>query len=124
MKLQSITLENFRSFKDSVIIKGLSNVNVFIGANNVGKSNILEALRYAQLLAKGEQLKKYEEMVFDGNTDSNVRLVFVFSLSSRERTSFIKKMFADNSNFQATRVIESPFLSTLIFDVLLLIQDS
>jgi len=38
MKLKSITLENFRSFREKVAISDLSDVNIFIGGNNAGKS--------------------------------------------------------------------------------------
>ena len=48
MKVTSIRLHNFRSFVDSGTI-GLGQVNVFIGANNSGKSSILKALYLMQV---------------------------------------------------------------------------
>ena len=39
---KEITITNFRGF-DSLIIKQLQRINVFVGANNVGKTSILEA---------------------------------------------------------------------------------
>ena len=43
MKLKSLTLKNFRSYKD-VKIPFDKSMNVIIGQNDVGKSTILEAL--------------------------------------------------------------------------------
>lgn len=121
MKVKSITLENFRSFKEAMPIEGLSDVNIFIGANNAGKSNILEALRYLQALASRRQLRSFEEMVFDGDTRRKIHMSLSFSLSAEERKDFIKQVFQDNPNHGIHAVIESgsPFLSTLFLDVVL-----
>lgn len=43
MKLKSLILKNFRSYKDVKILFDKS-MNVIIGQNDVGKSTILEAL--------------------------------------------------------------------------------
>lgn len=43
MKLKSITLKNFRCYKDEVVIE-FDNLTTFIGRNDIGKSAILEAL--------------------------------------------------------------------------------
>lgn len=42
MKLKEIKIENFRSFSDQTI--SINDFNVFVGANGVGKSNVLSAL--------------------------------------------------------------------------------
>lgn len=42
-KFNEIEISNFRGF-DSIKIDRLSGLNVFVGANNVGKSTILEAV--------------------------------------------------------------------------------
>ncbi|KAA6327692.1 ATP/GTP phosphatase [termite gut metagenome] len=41
--LDSIKIENFRGF-DSLEIKGLSKINLFVGKNNSGKTSILESI--------------------------------------------------------------------------------
>ncbi len=43
MKLIQLSISNFKCF-DSITIKDLKSINVFIGKNNTGKSSILEAL--------------------------------------------------------------------------------
>jgi len=119
MKLKSLTLENFRSYNEPISIEGLSDVNIFIGPNNAGKSNILEALRYAQALVNGKQLRGFAEMVFDGRTKKNIHLTMSFDLSTEERKDFINELFQVNQNVTPERVLETNFLSTLIFDVVL-----
>lgn len=43
MKLESVTLKNFRAYKDETTVK-ISDLTTIIGRNDVGKSSILEAL--------------------------------------------------------------------------------
>jgi AAA15 family ATPase/GTPase len=42
-QMKDLKIENFRCF-DSIEVNGLSKVNLFVGANNSGKSSILEAV--------------------------------------------------------------------------------
>lgn len=44
LKIESITLERFRAFRE-LTIRGLGRVNLITGKNNTGKSSILEGLR-------------------------------------------------------------------------------
>ena len=45
IKIQNIVISNFRSFKDKEnIIKNLEALNVMVGKNNVGKTNVLRAI--------------------------------------------------------------------------------
>lgn len=43
MRIRKLKLENFRGYKDEIIVE-FSNLNVFVGKNDIGKSTILEAL--------------------------------------------------------------------------------
>ena len=43
MKIESIKIKNFRSYKDETVI-GFNNLTVLVGRNDIGKSTILEAL--------------------------------------------------------------------------------
>jgi predicted ATP-dependent endonuclease of OLD family len=43
MKIKRVRLSNFRSYKDEVTIE-FSDLNVFVGKNDIGKSTVLEAL--------------------------------------------------------------------------------
>lgn len=47
LKLKSLNIKNFKSFpKVNKTIKGFSNLNVFIGKNNQGKSNLIKAIEF------------------------------------------------------------------------------
>ena len=43
MKLKSVTIQNFRCFKESKTVE-FENLTTLIGKNDIGKSTILEAL--------------------------------------------------------------------------------
>lgn len=45
MKLTSFRVRGFRNFTDWVVLEDLSEINVIHGPNNVGKSNLLQAMR-------------------------------------------------------------------------------
>lgn len=44
MRFRNLSIKNFRNFEDINI--DLSNQNIFFGLNDVGKTNLLYALRY------------------------------------------------------------------------------
>lgn len=52
MKINSIRIENFRSFDDATI--DLHNYSCFVGANGAGKSNVLAALNPLPALRPSE----------------------------------------------------------------------
>ncbi|MBM7112552.1 AAA family ATPase [Archangium primigenium] len=52
--LQSITLENFKSYKSATL--PLAELTVLIGANASGKSNLIEAIQLLAWIAKGRRL--------------------------------------------------------------------
>jgi len=43
MKIKSITLKNFRAYKDETIVE-FGDLTTFVGMNDIGKSTVLEAL--------------------------------------------------------------------------------
>src|SRR6266581_176377 len=49
MKISRFEIANFRSYKEATIIPG-SKVNVVVGENNVGKSNLLAAIQFLKSL--------------------------------------------------------------------------
>ena len=67
MILHGLSIQGYKSFGKKIRIQNLADVNVFIGANNVGKSNILKAIQthLPEIIGK----KKYEG--FNKLTDFN-----------------------------------------------------
>ncbi|MEQ5167635.1 MULTISPECIES: retron Eco8 family effector endonuclease [Gammaproteobacteria] len=59
MSLKSIKIKNLLSFKDFEI-KDLTDINCFIGKNNVGKSNVLKIISFYYDALKGENKKNLQ----------------------------------------------------------------
>ncbi|OIR25180.1 ATP-binding protein [Bathymodiolus thermophilus thioautotrophic gill symbiont] len=79
MIIKTIKLENFRSFKREVAID-FSNLNVFVGENDIGKSTILEALDIFFNDNKGVIKIDKEDINIGskrvGDTDTKISVVF------------------------------------------------
>ncbi|MCY3792560.1 MAG: AAA family ATPase, partial [Gemmatimonadetes bacterium] len=85
LKIESITLERFRAFRE-LTIRGLGGVNLITGKNNTGKSSVLEGLRllandatpdviYDILRYREENIEEAEEEGHPTDPDS----LFLFS---------------------------------------------
>ena len=79
MKIKKIKLENFRAYKNETTIE-LTNLNVFVGKNDIGKSTVLEALDIFFNENKGvikmdtdDVNKQCKEL---GNTEIKISVVF------------------------------------------------
>jgi predicted ATPase len=87
MKIRRIVIRNFRSLKD-VTLDDLGDLNVLIGANSSGKSNILEALMlfFSQFdAAPSRNLGAVSDYIwFDRNPDSPIELNFRLEVSREE----------------------------------------
>ncbi len=80
MKIESVRIENFRSFKDETI--NLDDYNCFVGANGAGKSTVLYALNVFFRQSKDSQTdltKLLEEDFHHKNTDEPVRITVTFT---------------------------------------------
>ncbi|WP_305825501.1 AAA family ATPase [Massilia brevitalea] len=64
--LLSIDLKNFKSYQDAVL--PLAPMTFLIGANASGKSNVLEAIRLLNWLAKGSRLDDISRTIQSGET--------------------------------------------------------
>ncbi|OYD14153.1 hypothetical protein CH333_08845 [candidate division WOR-3 bacterium JGI_Cruoil_03_44_89] len=68
MYLESIAISGFKSFPQKTIIKLHSGINCIIGPNGCGKSNIIDAIRWALGESKTSLLraKSMDELIFHG----------------------------------------------------------
>lgn len=91
---ESLRVKNFRSIRDSGEIK-LSDLNVFVGPNNSGKSSILYALMMMKMTIESKDddmalitstpeldLGSYLDLIRDGEIER--RLMFKFTLNDRD----------------------------------------
>lgn len=79
MKIKSVRIENFRSFKDDTII--LDDYNCFVGANGAGKSTILYALNVFFRQSKDSQtniLQLSAEDFHHKDTSSPIKITVTF----------------------------------------------
>ena len=79
MRIKSIRIENFRSFKDCTV--DLNPYSCFVGPNGVGKSNVLSALNvfFQESSSSATSVSKLiDEDYFNKQTDTPIRITLVF----------------------------------------------
>lgn len=78
MKIETVTIEGFRSIKGPLTIN-LGQITALIGANNVGKSNVISAI-YRVLGRDWVTVNTFDEDdVFNNNFDQDITIDIVFS---------------------------------------------
>jgi len=85
MKIQSVQIQNFRSFKNETVF--FSDYTCFVGANGAGKSTILNALNvfFRQYKDSKTDLSKLTKDDFHHkDTDEDIRITVTFSDLSKE----------------------------------------
>lgn len=85
MGLQSITLYNFRSYKEESF-EFSDGVNIIIGPNAAGKTNLLEAV-YVSYLGKGFRSKQDSNLIANGQTWAKIDTI----LDEQERSVILEK---------------------------------
>lgn len=73
MKIDSLVLSNFRNYKD-LKIKFDDKVNVFIGKNAQGKTNLLESIYYC-CIGKSFKSTKDKELIYWGEENAYIKLL-------------------------------------------------
>lgn len=91
MKLHSISLENFKSFRDETVIP-LSQTTCLIGPNSAGKSNILRGLKTISKIVVDDDYKPEHEDYFDNDTNREMRLAVIMELSDDERKAIAARI--------------------------------
>lgn len=85
MKIKSIRIENFRSFRDETI--QLNKYSCFVGPNGAGKSNVLAALNifFREQAGSATDVNKLtDEDYFCKNTDEPIRITVTFDDLNQE----------------------------------------
>lgn len=68
MRLKRLEINGFKTFRDKVILEFPPGISVVVGPNGCGKSNVVDALRWAmgEQRVKALRGKKMEDIVFNG----------------------------------------------------------
>ena len=73
MRIKEITLKNFRNYENETI-KFQEGLNVVIGKNAMGKTNLLESI-YCCAIGKSPKTTKYKDLIRMGQQAANIRIV-------------------------------------------------
>jgi structural maintenance of chromosome 1 len=98
MKLESLTLENFKSYKGIQVIGPFSAFTAIIGPNGSGKSNLMDALCFV-LGIKSSSLRcsSMQELVHTGQERAIVTAVFV---KNGIKFLFSRRIIRNSSEFR------------------------
>ena len=93
MRIASLRLENFRTYKKTTFIEDLKGLNILIGPNNSGKSNILHALKFLHDLSKNRlNPDGFRKEINENNLDEEITIEVTISLSDSERKILMKRI--------------------------------
>lgn len=111
MHLSKIEIINFRSLK-SLTVDLQPGLNVLVGRNNTGKTNLLHAIRHAlgPSASRGDALWLDRDDFYrespDDNTDRTIRITLTFSdLTDAQRAHFFEIVDFDLSNLSNSMAI-------------------
>lgn len=91
MYISSVSIENFRAFKEKTVFHFNPGVTVLIGENDCGKSIVIDAIRY--VLGTTDQSWQRVELsdYHQENTDNEIHITITFSnLTVREKAAFLE----------------------------------
>lgn len=101
MKLSKIEIKNHKSLKEvSIVLK--EDVNVFIGKNNTGKSNIVDALLFFSNIENERlslNLAEYKEIVFGKDIEKEILFDLEYTISDEEISSLFSKLQLQDISF-------------------------
>lgn len=99
MKIQTLKIHNFRSIKDVTI--NLDDYSLLIGENNVGKTNIITALR---LFYEDEGIKYNESTDFPKfQTEDNESWIEIEFFTTNDEQQSLKEEYRSNDNILKVR---------------------
>lgn len=100
MKIKSITIHNFRSIKDATF--NLNDYSLLIGANNSGKTNVIDALRifYEKKFDK-EDIPKFK------TDDEEIWIEIKFHLTDDEFENLKDEYKQDNNTLKVRKYLKS-----------------
>jgi predicted ATP-dependent endonuclease of OLD family len=104
MIINSISIENFKSFSAQTHLPGFKKINVFIGPNGCGKTNVIEALYLFKRLDNKEDDPDYpnyvKECTFDHQYNKNISIELELSTSDEDRNRLFEYFVSEDPNLK------------------------
>lgn len=94
-----MSIKNFRSIGEEIIIEPQSNITTFLGENNIGKSNIFKAIDILKNLSNPEFKAKD---FFKKKVGNKIMIKIDLTVSNNELRLFAKKMFMNFSEYKGS----------------------
>lgn len=91
LHITALRVQNFRSYKEKQACDGISFVNVVIGPNNAGKSNLVRVLQWYRGMARG-QTSATPNILHTGNQRSSVTFEIEYELDDQELDELTKHL--------------------------------
>jgi predicted ATPase len=113
MRVSSIRVSGFRTYLDYTSMDELNQVNLFVGRNNSGKSNVLEIFRFLKSLAQNTPYKQPADFISRGRESASIEITF--SMEQAERLSITQEIL--NTNNLPEDIMGSNFLRDLVHSV-------
>jgi chromosome segregation protein len=71
MSLSKITISGFKTFSEKTVIDFSQGINIIVGPNGCGKSNLVDAIKWVLGASKQKMLRSAEplDVIFSGNNN-------------------------------------------------------
>lgn len=92
MKIKTVILKNFRRYKDEVRIP-FSNLTVFVGKNDIGKTSILEALDIFFNGSKANEKISIDDLNIDAKNNDNKEILIGVEFSELPKNLVIDSSY-------------------------------
>lgn len=114
MNIKNITLHNYRNYKD-LDIDLIPNINIFIGYNAQGKTNIIEAVRFASI-GISHRTRNDNDLIYWQENEANINIKFSKIDITSTLKIFLKRNQRKQLNFNGENIKqkELPGLLTMI----------
>ena len=108
MKLSRVQITNFKSLR-RVDVQLNDDINLLIGENNSGKSNLIEALRFLPNMIRGKvEHDDFENIISNRNTQNLLTYELVLVLSDEEKLQFLSHFdFSEKKRGEFSKYLES-----------------
>lgn len=118
-----MSIRNFKSIRE-ITFSNIRNLNILVGRNSSGKSNMFEVLLLLQHAVSGSEIRNlyesrngFENISFGRNPNNKVIIEIQTILDGEERKRILDNLFKPNTSIEIDKVPETRFLRTLLYEL-------